>query len=138
MKKLILSVLICLISLTSSIYLSACDKCQYSLNSGSYEFEKAVFINKGNNEITTNYADDIIENKNDFLQWNNLLSFSIFINENTEYFKNGNNDYFVVNEGLAFKIIADDTLQLHFPYWRSYDYGNYDITITLTLKVLYG
>ena len=125
MKKLILSVLICLISLTSSIYLSACDKCQYSLNSGSYE-------------ITTKYADDIIENKNDFLQWNNLLSFSIFINENTEYFKNGNNDYFVVNEGLAFKIIADDTLQLHFPYWRSYDYGNYDITITLTLKVLYG
>ncbi len=77
MKKLILSVLICLISLTSSIYLSACDKCQYSLNSGSYEFEKAVFINKGNNEITTKYADDIIENKNDFLQWNNLLSFSI-------------------------------------------------------------
>ncbi len=71
-------------------------------------------------------------------EWGNITGFQIYINENTEYFRKKNNRYYVINEGLAFEIIEDDLLCLHFPFWRGYDYNLYDLKIILCLQQMYA
>lgn len=138
MKKKVFSILIVLLSFFMPACGSANDACPYSLQSGTYGFETATITNILTQETVEKSFDDILNNKDDFKEWGTLFGFQISINEKTEYFRKNGNAYFVVKDGLAFDIIGQDTLRLHFSYWRGYDFNCYDVVILLRWKQVYG
>lgn len=128
--------------LLAAILLSACHsdnkKPQYSLKFGAYRLKYTTIINITTKETTTKNFDGIINDTLEFSNWGNLLNFGIGINESTEYFYKQDNRCFVLNEGLAFEVIGDNTLKLHFPYWRGSDFQFYDVVIILSWVQTYG
>ena len=42
---------------------------------------------------------------------------------------------FIIDDGLAFEVVGD-TLELHLPYWRSYDYNTYEVVAILAWQKL--
>lgn len=136
-KKIILLIFVMALTFVCS---SACNTSEssYLLQSGTYGFENAVITNRTTKEITEKSFDDILHNKDDFKAWSNLLGFQIYIDENTEYYCTKDKTYFVCNEGLAFEIIGENALRLHFPSWSGYDFNSYDVTIFLCWKKTYG
>ncbi len=137
MKNKIILVLLSILLVFAFGCSSKKNKPPYPLKEGSYNFRTAKIINKISKEENTKSFDEIIENEADFHDWGNLLSFNIIINEDTEYFYNKNKKCYVLNEGIAFEVIAENTLQLHLPDWTGYDFYTYDILITLSFELLY-
>jgi len=138
MKRVAIFALVVLTVILTSVCISACNKSPYSLKNGAYNFEKAIITNKLTKVEMKKSFDDILNDKNDFKEWGNLLSFQILINDDTEYFRKKDNRYYVQNEGLAFEVVGNSHLQLHFPYWQGYDFNAYEVTIFLNWQQLYG
>lgn len=136
--KIILLKLLVFCLLITTVCCSACDHIPFTLKTGTYGFEKAIITNKLTNETIEKNLDEIFTDNTALTEWGNITGFQIYINENTEYFRKKNNRYYVINEGLAFEIIEDDLLCLHFPFWRGYDYNLYDLKIILCLQQMYA
>ena len=136
MKKGILWVLPIVIIVAVSC--AACgDKPPYPLKDGLYGFERAFITDLRTKEATEKDFDDILNNKEDYALWGCLLGFQVGIDENTEYFRKKNNVCFVLNEGLAFEVAAENTLRLHFTDWNGSDLNRYDIVIILGWQKTY-
>ena len=88
-------------------------------------------------EIIEKNEDDILNNQKDWLEWGYLLSFRIDINEKTDCFYRTDGKRFIIDDGLAFEVVGD-TLELHLPYWRSYDYNTYEVVAILAWQKTYG
>ncbi len=138
MKKVLFTVLLAAISFAAVCCCSACAERPYSLKTGVYGFEYALITNKLTDEVQKKGFDDIINDGDAFTEWGNLFSFEIYITDDVEYFCESGDRYFVRSEGLAFEVTGNDTLELHFPYWRGYDLRAYDVLIILTRKQTYG
>lgn len=137
MKTSKLSVIIFLTVVLTTLFCSACYKKHYHLKSGTYGFETAIITNKLTSETIEKSFDNIIGNNDDYIKWHNLFSFNVFIDKTTEYFRIKNYRYFVISEGLAFEVIGENKLQLHFPHWSGNDYKIYDIKIILGWQQTY-
>lgn len=137
MKKTILILSLVIILLFVIFCCCACNKMPYSLQIGAYGFEKTYITNILTKETAEKEVNDILNDDNAYKEWGNLLSFQIKIDENTKYFRDNDNKYFVIFQSLAFEVIDNDTLQLHFPYWRGYDNNAYDVIIILKIQVMY-
>lgn len=127
-----------LIFINITACISACKKPPYPLKSGAYGFEKAIITNRITNETTEKESDDMFNDKNEFKEWGNLFNFQIYIDESTEYFYKKDSTCFVLNKGLAFEVIGENKLQLHFPYRSGYDYQIYEVIIILCWQNVYG
>lgn len=121
----------------SPIHCHANKKSPYSLQTGKYEFEKALITNKLTGETIERSFDDIVADTAEYSRWGTLFSFSVNINSNTEYVYKNDNHCFVLNESLAFEIVGNDTLELHFPNWIDTDFQPYDIVIILGVQKPY-
>lgn len=117
---------------------SACGRLPYSLKEGFYGFEKAIITHQFTNEMYELDLDAIFTDNDAFNKWSTLTGFQISINKNTEFFRKKENRYFVVQEGLAYEVIEDNVLCLHFPNWRGYDRQSYDVKIILHLQERYA
>ncbi len=98
------------------------------LKSGTYEFQRAALTNILTGEVTQKTKEDIL---NDSGEWGYLSSFSVAVNENTEFIYTKDQRCITLKEGFAFELVGEDTLQIHLPYWRAYDGELYDIVIIL-------
>ncbi len=109
----------------------------YSIEAGAYGLDKAIITNLITKEQTEKVFDDIFQDQD----WRWMLSFSIGIgiNEDTTFIYNPDTEsYFVLNGGIAYELIGDNTLKLHFPRWHGYDYDVYEVVIILGKHKLYG
>lgn len=137
MKKRLCLLLIVFFTILLSACNSATKNPPYPLVTGGYFFEKAIVTNILTKESFEWDLDDILEDKTIFKEWGNLLSFAVAIDEKTEYIYNDQNRCYVIDEGTAYEIIDENTLRLHFPCWRGYDYYKYDVIIILTYQITY-
>ena len=100
-----------------------------------YGFQTAKLTDLSTNEVTEKSFDDILNNE--FMEWHNLFSFQVLIRQDTKYLCIDGR-YFALDEGLAYEVIGDNALQIHFPHWAGYDCKVYNIVITLCWQQLYG
>lgn len=119
------------------MFVSACKKPPYKLEYGVYGFEYATMTNRITKEVSSLYVDEMFNNDDKYDKWKNFLDFLIKVDEETEYFFKKDNRCYVLNEGLAFEVINEKTLQLHFPFWSTNDYCSYDVVIMLSPHTLY-
>lgn len=134
-KKIILTIFMML----AAIIMTSCgaNKKPYALESGAYGFDKGIITNLTTNEVREKFFDDILSDNTEYLQWGWLFSFLIGINKDTEFIYTKDNRCFVLNEGLAYELIDDNTLKLHFLRFKGYDGESYDIVIIFSKQNLY-
>lgn len=115
MKKCLCSTIIGLILVLLSVLCTACGTTHCSLKPGMYGFELAIIKNKLTQKTTEKSVDDILDSGNELREWGNLLGFQIYVNDDTEYIRTKDGRYSILDEGLAFEVVAENTLRLHFP-----------------------
>ncbi len=121
------------------LLLSACsggenlpERKPYSLKLGTYEFETATLTNIFTEEVEEKTSDELIsDSSEECVKWKFLGNFSVTIKKDTEFIYTKDNRCVVLKGGLAFELIAEDTLQVHLSAWRTYDLELYDIVIVL-------
>lgn len=108
-------------------------KAPYTIAHGRYGLDSAITTDLLTREETEWVFDDIFQN-NDW-QW--LLSYSVDINRDSHfYIREGH--WIVAQAGLTYELIADNTLQLHFPRYEASDNHIYDVIIILGKHKVYG
>lgn len=123
------------LSLMGLALLSACTvKPPYPVQSGAYGLEEVFITDKITKETTEKNYDNILNDK----EWSKLYIFSVSVNDNTEYLYSKDNRCFFLNVGLAYEVIGENKLQLHFNYWLGNNGRVYDIVIILNCQTLYG
>ncbi|MDE7082155.1 MAG: hypothetical protein K2O89_00425 [Clostridia bacterium] len=123
-----------ILPLLAAIFLCACNSPSYPLKTGAYGFEKAIVTNILTEETGVKYLDDILNYE--YKDWGTILSFSVRVDEDTEYvFVDGR--CLVINEGVAYEVIGENSLMLHFSRWNANN-SIYDVVIYLTWEQTYG
>ena len=127
-----------IVLLAATIMLAACSTSNaaispYTIEAGRYGLDKAIVTNLLTREETELVFEDIMGTG-----WRNLLSFSIDINQDSQGFYNRDGNYVFVNAGLAYELIENNILRLHFPRWHGHDNNFYDVVIILGKHKIYG
>lgn len=135
MRKLLI-ILTLLLTVTFAGIMCSCNKSPYALEYGVYGFESAVLTNRITKVVEYKDSDDIFNDKEQFDLWNGLFDFMMPVDEDTEYFRLKDKRVYVLNEGLAFEVVGENTLELHFPYWSA-GYYSYDVKLTLKPQIMY-
>lgn len=136
-KIIAVSLMLILLDVLAACKENQQDVIPYTFTFGAYEYGLGVFTNKLTNEVVERTFEDILNDKELFKYWHCLFSFSVGIHKDTEFIKKGN-CWFLIYEGLAYEVIGESALKLHFPRWSAYDYKTYDIVIYLGWRKSYG